>query len=309
MQDRPNWVPSNVDVERPNFARLYDYYLGGAHNFAVDRALAEQSNQLVPGTQLARNSRTFLRRAVRLCVDRGVTQFLDLGSGLPTAGNVHEVAQAADRDCRVVYVDNEPVTVAHGRAMLRGNDLVGIVLADLRDVRAVLAAQETRRLLDFDRPVAVLMSGVLHFVPDSDRPAEIVAAYLDAAAPDSLLALSHVTGDVLPDVAGRLVALAEHASTPLVTPRTREQIGRLFGGLELLDPGLTFTARWRCEQDLGWGRPPADGVEAPRVDGAAVDGAGVDGAAADGRAVGFGDAAVVVSYAGVGHKPAAPRVG
>src|SRR5947208_805756 len=177
-------VPDDIDVTRPSAARVYDYFLGGAHNFEVDRQLAAQIASLTPNlAQTMRANRSFLRRAVRYLVAQGIEQFLDLGSGIPTTGNVHEVAQAANLRARVVYVDNEPVAVAHSRHLLATNPYATIVDADLRRPSVVMRHHETRRLLDFSRPVAVLMVSVLHFVTDEEDPAGIVAAYRDALAP------------------------------------------------------------------------------------------------------------------------------
>jgi SAM-dependent methyltransferase len=241
-------VPSNVDVERPNSARLIDYYLGGAHNFAVDRELGDRSNEVVPGAQITRDTRFFLRRAVRMCVQSGIRQFLDLGSGIPTAGNVHEVAHAVDPTCRTVYVDNDPVAVAHARAMLKGDPQAAIAFADIRDPQAVLGAEETTRLLDLSQPLAVLMIGVLHYLTDADDPDRVVAAYRDAAAPGSLFVLSHLTCDSAPELTSKLVELSHGIAMPLV-PRPLSRFTDLLTGLDLLEPGITHTPHWRGEAE------------------------------------------------------------
>src|SRR5687768_6938834 len=184
-------MADEVDLTRPSAARVYDYYLGGAHNFAVDRQMAEQAIGLWPDLPLIMQAnRAFLRRAVRFCVDAGIRQFLDLGSGIPTAGNVHEVAQSAAPDARVAYVDSDPVAVAYSRTILAENPLTVAVQADLRQPEQVLDHPEVRSLLNFDEPIAVMMVAVLHFVSDSDDPAAIIAGYREVMAPGSFLTIS-----------------------------------------------------------------------------------------------------------------------
>jgi hypothetical protein len=231
---------------------MYDYYLGGAHNFDVDRAAADQVLAIVPETRtFARENRSFLQRAVRYLVgEAGIDQFLDLGSGIPTVGNVHEIAQAANPDARVVYVDHEPVAVAASRRLLADNPLATIVQADLRESAKILADPDTVRLLDFSRPVAVLMMSVLPFVPESDDPVGIVAGYRNACADGSYLALSHgLTVDYWPGGTQGAVAVYQNTTHPL-HPRTPEQIRALFGDLPLIDPGLVLTSAWRPEHPI-----------------------------------------------------------
>ncbi|GAA0240879.1 SAM-dependent methyltransferase [Saccharothrix mutabilis subsp. mutabilis] len=243
MQNPPRRVSAS-DAERPNVARLYDYYLGGAHNFAVDREFAEQSMRVIPTAEMVQHTRAFLRRAVRACVAAGIRQFLDLGSGIPTAGNVHEVAQQLDPTCRVVYVDNEPVTAAHGRTMLRDNPNVAMVEADLRDPDAVFGSPETRSLLDMSEPVAVLMVAILPYFTDEERPAELVARYRAAMAPGSYLVISHLTADVQPEMVEKLVAVAAETMTPIMA-RSKAEIEPFLEGFDLLEPGLVLATRWR----------------------------------------------------------------
>ena len=253
MQERPKRVSASGDAERPNVARLFDYYLGGAHNFAVDREFAERSIKIFAVDEVARTSRSFLRRAVRLCAASGIRQFLDLGSGIPTAGNVHEVVERVDPSCRVVYVDNEAATVAHGRAMLRGSSTAAVVHADVRDPDAVLNAPETARLLDLDEPVAVVMVGILPYLTDHDRPADVVAKYREAMAPGSHLVISHLTADLEPDLMGKVADLAMVSGVTL-TPRRAAEVGELFRGFDLLEPGVVPTGRWHED---GEGTSPA----------------------------------------------------
>ncbi|HEY9475469.1 MAG TPA: SAM-dependent methyltransferase [Mycobacteriales bacterium] len=238
-----------VDVDQPSVARMYDYFLGGAHNFAVDRAAAQAAMRIYPSVAAgARANRSFLNRAVRHLVGAGIEQFLDLGSGIPTAGNVHEIAQRINPDCRVVYVDREPVAVAHSTRILDGNPRVVAIEGDLRQPAAVLDHPALRRLLDMGRPVAVLTVAVLHFVPDSDDPARILAAYRDAVAPGSYLVVSHGSTDGLPPTAmdaGEDVMGIYNTTTNPITTRTRAQVVELFAGFELVEPGVVPGMDWR----------------------------------------------------------------
>ncbi|MCW6003131.1 SAM-dependent methyltransferase [Micromonospora sp. CPCC 205371] len=242
---RPEWAPYGVDLDRPNAARVYDYYLGGAQNFAVDRAMADQALADWPELPLImRANRAFLRRAVRFLVDAGVRQFLDLGSGIPTAGNVHEVARAAAPDCRVLYVDIDPVAVAHSRAILGDDPHVMAAQADLRDPAAVLELVRREGRLDLSQPVAVLLVAVLHFVPDGDDPGGIIAGYREAMAPGSYLAVCHASADGQGERAEKHRALYARTPTPM-TMRSREQIDSLLKGFEPVPPGLVHMTLWR----------------------------------------------------------------
>jgi hypothetical protein len=237
--------PPSVDVNSPNAARMYDYMLGGSSNFAVDREAADRMLEQAGNTTApARLNRSFLRRAVRFMVDQGIDQFLDLGSGIPTVGNVHEIAQAQNPDAKVVYVDNEPVAVAHARHILADNPNAVIVDADLRDPAVVLEHPDTRRMLDFDRPLGVLMVAVFHFIPDSDRPLDIVTTYQRAARAGGYFALSHFTSDVRADNGRRGAAVYQKTSTPVVA-RSHAEVGALLGGVELVEPGIVWVPEWR----------------------------------------------------------------
>ncbi len=247
--DRPSWAPESIDLDRPNAARIYDYLLGGAANFEQDRVFAEKLLEVMPlARAAARLNRAFLRRAVRFCVDSGIRQFVDIGSGIPTAGNVHEIAQEVDPSTRVLYVDNEPVAVTHSELLLKDNPNAEAMRGDLTDPEPVLAAP----LIDFSQPVAVLMVAVLHFIPDAARPHEAVARYIAAMAPGSFLVLSH--GVENPSIEGReeVDRLYREASHPGVR-RTPDDIMRFFEGLEFVEPGLVWTPEWRPEspEDVG----------------------------------------------------------
>ncbi|MFD4668087.1 SAM-dependent methyltransferase [Lentzea sp. NPDC058450] len=234
-----------VDLSRPSAARVYDYYLGGAHNFAVDREMAERAIGLWPDLpQIMQANRAFLRRAVGYCVDNGIRQFLDLGSGIPTVGNVHEVAQSLAPDARVVYVDNDPVAAAYSENILRGNDLAAVVQADLRRPDEVLNSPGVRALLNFDEPVAVMMVAVLHFVPDEDDPAAIIAKYREVMASGSYLVLSHASQDGQPGQADSHQDLYRRTATPM-TMRTKDQVTALFDGFDIVEPGVVYFPEWR----------------------------------------------------------------
>ncbi len=247
--ERPSWAPDDIDLERPSGARVYDYFLGGAHNFAADRALAEAIASMSPDIgDTMRANRAFLRRAVRFLADAGVTQFLDIGSGIPTVGNVHEVAHAIDPAARVVYVDVDPVAVSHSRAMLADEPTTTVIEADARDTEAILTHPETRRLLDFDEPIAVLLLGVLHFVPDEDDPAGVVARLREALPTGSYTALVNVTHENQPPEVIEGQKLSSRTSTPIFL-RSREELLAQFDGFTLLEPGLVPLPLWRPDPD------------------------------------------------------------
>ncbi|MDM4720046.1 SAM-dependent methyltransferase [Micromonospora sp. WMMA1363] len=245
---RPNWAPDDIDIERPSVARMYDYYLGGSHNFAVDRAAAQAMVTAVPEAPLmAQANRAFLRRAVQFLVDAGVRQFLDIGSGIPTVGNVHEIAQRHAPDSRVVYVDIDPVAVAHSQEILAGNDRTTVVQEDLRHPERILGHPEVRRLLDLDRPVAVLVVAVLHFVAADDRPGELLRTLRDAVAPGSWLVLSQASADGRDDdERAEAEAIYRRTDNPLWL-RSRAELTALFDGFELVEPGVVWVPQWRPE--------------------------------------------------------------
>ncbi|WP_458688444.1 SAM-dependent methyltransferase [Nocardia tengchongensis] len=248
--DRPTWAPEGVDMNRPSPARMYDALLGGSHNFEVDRQAAEAGKALVPDLpRLALSNRAFLRRAVRFLVDQGVRQFLDIGSGIPTAGNVHEVAQAIDPECRVLYADIDPVAVAHARAILRGNDRAAAIEADLREPEPLLARARETGIIDFDQPVGILLIAVLHLMGDEYAPAEKVAALHAAAPAGSYVAISHLTSATRPDDAAKLVENSRDVSRIGLRFRTRDEITALFGAWQLIEPGVVELPLWRSESD------------------------------------------------------------
>jgi trans-aconitate methyltransferase len=234
-----------VDPDVPRASRVYDCLLGGGHNFAADRALAEKLEIVQPdAAAVARRNREFLRRVVLFMLDAGVRQFLDLGCGIPTVGNVHEIAQAIAPEARVVYVDYEAVAVAHNQLMLAHNDNADIVEADVTRADDVLDAEPTRRLLDFDQPIGLLAITVGHFIAPDANLHGVFARYRDALPPGSYLALTHFTDDFDGARAEQIVD-AMRSSPDSVYPRTRREVLELFTGYELVEPGLVTTSTWR----------------------------------------------------------------
>jgi SAM-dependent methyltransferase len=246
--ERPAWAPQGIDISVPSVSRIYDYYLGGSHNFEVDREAARKAMEFMPGLpKIMQANRAFMRRAVNYAAGEGVTQFLDIGSGIPTFGNVHEVAQKASAESRVVYVDHDPVAVSHSRAVLDGNEQAGVVSADLRKPQQILDSPETTGLLDLERPVALLLVAVLHFLEDEDDPQSAVAVLRDALAPGSLVIVTHASYEGIPvpkEQAGGAVDVYQNIRNPLVM-RSREEIARFFEGYEMVEPGLVSMPLWR----------------------------------------------------------------
>ncbi|MER5600273.1 SAM-dependent methyltransferase [Streptomyces sp. NPDC002265] len=233
----------DIDTSRPHPARIYDYLLGGKDNYEVDAAAGERLAAAAPEVRIGlRANRAFLRRAVRHVVGSGVRQILDIGTGLPTSPNVHEIAQEVAPDVRVAYVDNDPIVKAHGDALLSRSGTTSIVLADLRDPRAVVDHPDVRRIIALDEPVALLLVAVVHFLTDAEQPGQIVATLRDALPVGSFLVLSHATGDF----ADRSEAQAVYnKATATLNLRTRSEVERFFDGFELLEPGLAQVPFWR----------------------------------------------------------------
>jgi hypothetical protein len=242
--------PDEIDTSRPHPARMYDYYLGGRDNYQVDRAAAERVIQEIPEIRhTARANRAFMRRAVRFVVDSGVRQILDIGTGIPTSPNIHEIAHALSPDVRVVYLDNDPIVASHAGARLTGTGNTGFALADVRKPESVLEHPAVRKLIDFDEPVALLLVALLHFVRDEEEPGRIVATLGEALPKGSHFVLSHATTDFHPDGFPASVKVYEKAAATL-NPRSHTEILPYFDGFELLEPGLVQVPLWRPDGPL-----------------------------------------------------------
>jgi SAM-dependent methyltransferase len=248
--ERPAWAPRSIDISVPSVSRIYDFYLGGSHNFEVDREAARRAMEFLPGLpKIMQANRAFMRRAVRFAAQEGIDQFLDIGSGIPTHGNVHEVARAARRGARVVYVDHDPVAVAHSQAVLEGAEDADVVAADLLKPQDILTSPQVERLIDLNRPVALLLVAILHFVEDADDPYAAVAELSEALAPGSLLVLTHASYEGIPlpaERAGGAVDVYKDIRNPLIM-RSRDEIARFFEGYDMVEPGLVPMPRWRPE--------------------------------------------------------------
>jgi S-adenosyl methyltransferase len=250
MTMQPGWVPPGIDTGKANIARVYDWWLGGDHNFRADQDAARAMIAVEPNARaIARANRAFLGRAVRfLAAEAGIRQFLDIGSGIPTQNNVHQVAQDAAPGARVVYADVDDVAVAHSKLLLDGQADAVVIQADLRDPARILADPETQLLLDFTQPVAVLLAAVLHFIADDDSPEQIVATLRDALPPGSYLVISHACSDPQPDLLSAFETVYKSKVAAQGRARTSAEIARFFDGFTLIDPGLTWVPLWRPDQ-------------------------------------------------------------
>ncbi|MEW2544326.1 SAM-dependent methyltransferase [Streptomyces sp. NPDC047002] len=248
--ERPAWAPHDIDISVPSVSRMYDYYLGGSHNFEVDREAARRAMEFMPGLPtIMKANRAFMRRAVKYALAEGIGQFLDVGSGIPTYGNVHDVAQETAPGTRVVYVDRDPVAVSHSRAVLDGVPGAAVTAGDLKAPAELLADPVVTGLLDLTRPVALLLVAVLHFIEDADEPQKAVAALRDALAPGSLLILSHAGYEGVPVPRERTqgaVDVYRDIRSPIVL-RSRDEVARFFDGFETVAPGLVAMSHWRPE--------------------------------------------------------------
>ena len=244
----PNVLSQTIDTSVPHSSRVYDYWLGGKDNFAADRALAASIMEWVPIMPAkVRANRAFLGRAMQyMAREEGIRQFLDIGAGLPTARNTHEVAQEAVPDARVLYVDNDPIVIAHGRALMseHGSGQTGLLLADLRNPAAILADPALSKTLDLDQPVGLILLAVLMFIYDSEDPYGLVSTLMSALPTGSCLAITHLTADSDPVAVAGLVAASRAEGTPVVA-RNHAEVEKFFAGLELLQPGVVPVTEWR----------------------------------------------------------------
>ncbi|MFD0687835.1 SAM-dependent methyltransferase [Actinomadura fibrosa] len=238
-------TPGPEHALTPNVARMYDYFLGGKDNYACDRDAADEVERVLPTVAgVARANRAFLQRAVRYVAERGIDQFLDIGTGLPTQGNVHEIARTVQPATRVVYADNDPVVVAHARALVSTDEQTAVIQADVRDPDPLLADPQVHALLDFERPLCVLFVAVLHFVSDAEGPAGLMRRYIDAIPPGSHVILSHAAIEEQRNMQVGQTYRSTSANAPLVA-RTREEVTALLDGLTILDPGVVPLHEWR----------------------------------------------------------------
>jgi hypothetical protein len=240
------------DPRVPNIARVYNYWLGGKDNFAADRQVGDVALQKDPYRAWSvRANRAFLSRVVRfLALEAGIRQFLDIGTGIPTANNTHEVAQAAARDCRIAYVDNDPVVLSHARALLRSTPegCCIYIHADARDPETIL--REATRTLDFAKPIAIMLIAIMHCVPDADEPYSVVNRLLDAVPRGSYLALSHPASDINPEIRRAVNRKLNEVLASPTTLRNREQVTAFFDGLDLLEPGVVLVSKWRPDTEI-----------------------------------------------------------
>ena len=255
-------LPPTVDTTTAHPARRYDYWLGGKDNFAADRESGDAVAALFPGIRTAaRENRRFLHRAVRYLVEQaGVRQFLDIGTGLPTADNTHSIAQRLDPSSRIVYVDNDPLVLVHARALLTSDPrgATEYLHADLREPQAILADDALKSTLDLAEPVGVLLVAILHFLPDDTQAYAVVKTVMDALAPGSYLVISHATTDLLPADTAEKLATRDIPGRGEFTGRTRAQVAAFFDGLTLVDPGVQVVSNWR--PDPGSTPPPPEQV-------------------------------------------------
>jgi hypothetical protein len=251
--------PPQLDTSVPHAARVYDYWLGGKDNFAADRAAAEAGMQARPGVvQGARANRAFLARAVTYLVEEaGIRQFLDIGTGLPSADNTHEVAQSIAPETRVVYVDNDPIVLLHAKALLTSSEpgVTTYIDADLRDTDKIL--EKATLTLDFTQPVAVMLIAVLHFIPDAENPYGIVDGLMDAVPAGSHLAVSHLATDIFPEEMGKFERAINENLFEKAVLRPRAEVSRFFDGLDLIEPGVVQVSKWRPRSEVEAAAPAA----------------------------------------------------
>lgn len=245
MKQERNWVPPDVDINRPNPARMYDYYLGGYHNFEVDRQAAERVIEILPQTRaLAQANRAFVRRVVDFMLDEGIRQFMDIGSGIPTVGHIHQRAEERGLPVHVIYVDRDPIAIAHAKMILEGNDTAAAIEGDARDPQYILNHPDTRRLLDFREPAGMLCISVLPFIHDDDQVFDLLRQFYEPLAPGSYVCLSHSSEEYASDELRRVVELYKQSSDP-GSLRPTATITAFFDGLELVEPGMTLAPFWR----------------------------------------------------------------
>jgi hypothetical protein len=254
MMNHAEQAPPGVDPARPSTARIYDFLLGGEHNFEADRAAGQMLKSRAPElADSAWANRGFHQRAAKWIAEQGVRQFIDVGSGLPTVGNTHEVVRRVAPDARVVYVDNDPMVLAYGKELLRDDRAASVILADVRDPETVLGNADLRALIDFTEPVGLLITAVLHFVSDESDPYKLISRYVTSLAPGSYLALSHMTADQKPQQSVQTLVQVGLRAAGGGYLRSKDEVRKLFEGLTLVppypdaEPDVTWVGLWNCE--------------------------------------------------------------
>jgi hypothetical protein len=245
----PDWLPPEINTGVAHSARVYNYWLGGKDNFAADREVGDAIMAAIPSVPLlARDNRAFLGRAVRyLATEAGIRQFLDIGTGIPAAGNTHQVAQAVTPESRVVYVDNDPIVLAHARALMTGDPAgtTAFIQADFREPDKILSDPALRRTLDLDKPVALMLLAIVHFFTDDEDPQGVVSSLVDVLPSGSYLTITNLTSDFMdPEQASKATEAGRRGGITYV-PRSEAEVAAFFSGLELVDPGVVPTRAWR----------------------------------------------------------------
>lgn len=241
-----SWIPDEIPLDKPSAARIYDYLLGGYHNFECDRIAVEKILELRPHVRLAAlANRAFLRRAAHFMLEQGIDQFLDIGSGIPTVGNVHELVQSRNPAAHVVYVDIDPVAVAHSRAILDDNPTATAIRADLRQPETILNHPQVRELLDFSRPLGLMLVAVLHYIMDDQQAYHAVDVLSRALVPGSYMAVAHTAAEALPPIKGAEQEILRPVAT--TKKRTHDEVLRFFAGFHVVEPGLVYSPLWRPE--------------------------------------------------------------
>jgi hypothetical protein len=245
MTEDLTWIPPNVDMTRPNPARMYDYFLGGYHNFEVDRRAADEALKVMPQIRaLAQSNRAYVRRVVDFMLDEGIRQFMDIGAGIPTVGHIHQRAAERELPVHVIYVDRDPIAIAHAEMLLADVATAAAIHADARHPQQIFDHPETQRLIDFRQPVGMLCISVLPFIQDDEEVFALLRQFYERLAPGSYVCLSHSSVEYASDEMWRVVEMYKHSSDP-ASPRHTAVIDSFFAGLELVEPGMTLAPLWR----------------------------------------------------------------
>ena len=250
MKQDQSWIPPDVDMSRPNPARMYDYLLGGYHNFEVDRQAAEKVMEILPHTRsMTQTNRAFVRRVIDFMLEQGIRQFMDIGAGIPTVGHIHQHAEERGHQVNVIYVDRDPIAVAHAEMLLAGNDCAAAIHADARNPQEILEHTDTKRLIDFSQPVGFICTVVLPFIRDDEEVLALLPQFFTPLAPGSYVCLTQSCEEIASDEFLRVVEMYKKSSNP-ARLRPMAVIERFFDGLELVEPGLVVAPLWRSDVRL-----------------------------------------------------------